>query len=196
MSKKFIIIASTTVLGVLIASTAIFVNSSTRQETPKKYAYTKLGDRCSTAAVSFHAKAQNLSEQAKKDYDAVQDEADKTQAMLDANTSYNTSSLNNARKDYLAIYNQGGMTYEEYKDKVAQLDAAQATAGTPSGSVQSEINRIRSEAIKYYEDNKQKVTDMQTSAAKLESCANSVKAQRDFTVSDVAEFEALISNSY
>lgn len=198
MSKKVIIIAAIATSGALIAGAAALasINQSTEPEPVKEYSFTELGAQCTTGAANYRSKAQNLEVQSEKDYAALQAEANKTQAMLEANASYNTSGLNSAREDYLAIYNQGGMTREEYEAKIAQLDAAQATAGTPSSSIQSEINRIRSDATKHYEESKQKVADMQASAVKLESCANSAEAQRDFAASDVAEFEALISSSY
>lgn len=197
MTKKAIIITAVTVPLLVVVGVRAFSNvEPAATEQPKAYAFTELGSRCSSGAASYTIKAQALTTQADKDNTAIQAEIAKTQAKSESNASYNTQGLNSARQDYLAIYNSGGMTYEEYRDKVAQLDRAQATAGTPSGSIQSELNRIQTEATRHHEESKQKAAGMEGSAAKLQSCADSAKAERDFTASDVAEFEALISGSF
>jgi hypothetical protein len=199
MSKRTITL---TVLAALLLAMGVVTALSRHdpQQVPvsspaKKYAFVNLGVRCAAAATDYQSKAQTLSTQAEQANTALQVEIAKTQTMNTANATSNTETLNKTRADYMSIYNAGGMTAEEYHVKVAQLDQAQATVGTPSSAIQSEINRIQTEAAKQYEESKQKVIDMQNSAMKLQSCADSATARRNFTPSDVAAFETLIAGS-
>lgn len=202
MSKK-IVIASIISLSLLLFAGAVALSNNgdndpiatSQVQEVEKYEFAHLGSRCATGVTKYKRNAKAVSGQAEKDYAALQADIAETEALAYANASYNTTNLNSAREDYLAIYNAGGMTSEEYRDKVAQLDQAQTAVGDPSSSILSELNRLRSEAAQYYEEKKDDVVEMKKAATKLQSCVHSAKAERHFTPSDVAEFEALISDS-
>ena len=196
MSNKTKLITTLSVLfvGGMVALVGAVNEQASRNNAPA-YAFADLGARCTTGAYNYEAKAQALSTQAEKDNTVIQGQIAKTQDLSYATASDNTTALNNARSGYLALYNSGGMSKEDYEAKTAQLNATQATSGTPAPSIQSELNAIQASAAKHYDDTKKTVADMRNSATKLNSCADSAKVQRVFTTSDVAEFEALIAGS-
>lgn len=91
-----------------------------------------------------------------------------------------------SEKDYASINNELNQTQAEL--------SATATYYAQT-DLQSEINRLRTENVKHYEESKKRAAEYLADASKLDSCAASATAEKQFTVSDVAEFEALISKA-
>lgn len=196
MSKKAKIITALSVLfvGGMVALVGA-VNEQASKNNAPAYAFADLGARCTIGATNYETKAQALATQAEKDNTSIQAQIAKTQDMSYASASDNTSALNSAHSSYLALYNSGGMSKEDYEAKTAKLDSTQATSGSPVTTIQGELTAIQASATKHYDDTKKTIADMQSSATKLGSCADSAKAQRAFTTGDVAVFEALIVGS-
>lgn len=170
-------------------------NSQTAVNQPKEYEYAELGSQCNLAAISLKHKGESLRSQAEKDYASINSELAQTEAQLSANSAYNTQALNDARSGYYDVYDQGGSSSQEYRERSNNISGVQSGLNSQASGLQSEINRLRTENAKHYEESKKRATEYLTDASKLDSCAASATAEKQFTISDVAEFEALISKS-
>lgn len=195
----YAIIALTITGGVsLIAYANRSDNSQANHAEPsqqKEYEYAELGSLCNLGAIKLKQKGEALQAQAEKDYSQVNSELAQTEAQLSANSAYNTQSLNNARSGYYDVYEQGGSSSQEYRERSNNISGVQSGLYSQAGNIQSEINRLRTENAKHYEESKKRSSEFLADASKLETCAASAVSEKDFTVSDVAEFEALISKS-
>lgn len=157
------------------------------------YEYASLGAECSEGALHLKEWSKELLAQAEKQYTKTNNDIAGLEAQLSANTNYNTQALNSARQDYAEIHDQGGSTDEQYERRIDGTYDAQNSIGSSATEIRSGINKLRTDSTKLYEDAKKKANEYLTDASKLETCASYAAAQKQFTVSDVAEFNSIIS---
>lgn len=195
----YTIFALTIAGGATLTAYATRSNSSqtaqTEQVQPKKYQYAELGSQCNLAAEKLKQKSESLDAQAEKGYADINSQLAQTEAQLNADSTYNTQALNGARSGYYGVYDQGGISSDEYRQRSDNIGGVQSDLSGQSSSIRSEISRLRTENLKGYQDAKKRAAEYVNDAAKLESCAASANAKMDFAVSDVAEFQSLISRS-
>lgn len=188
------------VVAVILIS-SIFISSlgnknNTNNSIPLEYEYAQLGSDCQSASEKYKNSATSLRNKIETEYSDAQIKIAKLQSTISGNSESGISSLNNARSGYASIYADGGMTKEEYDIKMIQIDQAQTSTYTnPSSSYQHELDGIKTNLDKSYEDGKLEAASMDDSALKLNVCAESAKSQKDFSISDVAEFKLLIEKS-
>lgn len=201
MRKKAIVglaVLLLVVTGAMIYGVAAAVGSLTGKQAKDdfvaEYQYTELGQECKAVAISYEAAAVAKSEELEVNNADMLTKIAQVQAKIYGNAEATTESINKARTGYENAYAQGYMSKEEYDNKMLQTDQAQLTHGTPSSAAQQQLDSIEASRAQLYADTKQEIEDMETAATKLQSCAESASQRKDFTVTDVAEFQALINN--
>ncbi len=191
----YTVVALTIVGGV---SAIVYANSSdnsrtTHSEQTQPYEYAALGTQCNEGASHLKEWSKSLSTQAETDYTKTNNEIAQMEAQISTNTSYNTQVLNSARQDYTEIHNQGGSTDEQYERRLDGTFDAQDSIGSSATELRNGLSKLRTDSTKLYEDTKKKASEYLTDASKLDVCASSAAAKKQFTVSDVAEFNSIIS---
>lgn len=197
MYKKILLTLAITgwaAIGLFVYA-AFFSGASKAEETSEKptYAFTALGEQCAGAAKLYEQQAHDLNNEINLTEADMEATMARIQATINGNAASNTAAINRAQDGYRAVYEDGGMSREEYDSKRIQLNQTQSSYGLPSASAQIELNSIRAEWEEHERDGRQQVEDMKTNASKLKSCAESAHAQKNFTTTDTANFKTLIN---
>lgn len=195
---KKIVIATVSVVFLVAALFYVFaVDHSDGQasNTEVSYQFASLGEECTVAATTYTQKASTKRGKLEIANADMQTKIAQTQSMIQGNAGSNADAINNARIGYENAYKQGYLSKAEYDSKMAQLGTIQATHGTPSSSAQQQLNGITANWNQHYAESKKQAGDMESAAAKLQACADSATQRKEFTVSEVADFKALIANS-
>lgn len=166
-------------------------SSGSVESKPIPYKYSELGELCSKAITDYDNKTTELS-------DASDALAKKVGGPTYAALAYEQEELpkyNQLSLDYMNQRNQGIISQEEYEQKREIIDKAIEHINDVKTQASIDSNALYISITTAIQTNDNKIKEYSDNRNKLATCVSSANNKQDFSISDVANFESIISDS-
>lgn len=196
---KVLIWSIGTLLLVSVIGFALYVSAQSDNmvstDVPESYAYHALGQECNEAIAAYDKKLASM----KADIDELSATATAWNDSIAANTqAYGASQSEaylKAQRQISQLYASGDISAEEYSRRMAALQPVMNNVQDAYSDATRDTALLGQSSTAIISNMQAELTTMTDKRNQLIACVDAANNQRDFTISDVANFNSLIAGS-
>lgn len=188
-----LVIVATYIFATMQSSNNKSLDGNSKKTNVSSYKFETLGKSCSDGIVAYDTKIDSLNQKmtetsttANAQYKSISDAATAYQASQQA-------SYNKAYSDATKSYNSGLISVDEYFRETNALKPIADSIVASANSTPQQIATLSQTYAPIIQQQKSDLEKMKDERSKLQTCVDTAKTHGDFSVSDVANFESIIS---